>query len=458
MLLYNNLLINGNSKKYQPFLLNLLFGRRRLLNGHEVAIIKKIIIGKESGDSEEKKLTERLFNEKQFITDEMRQLVEKSLINSGCFDRSSPYATDYRFSIEITGMCNMSCPFCYASSRNNGAITMSRNHIDAIFSFYNEFADSKEKILATPFIRITGGEPLVNGESASLISYIAEKWNNARITLFTNGVNLLKYYDYIPLERLEDVHVSLDGTQAVHLSTRFSKMVPDSTVYNDIIKGIQKLIDDHINVKIKTTIGKNNYTDIPTLQSFLRKEGILGSPYCEHLLGITLDYHNTLDILEESNRKQDVSIIQNYLLEHGIFPPTYPSCSTLLKIMSRPHNEPHIPKCNRCRNGILDNYYFSCNGKVYYCDHIQDDEGVVGTFFPEKRLYDDVVKSILSRNVFSDDKCKTCPYKFVCLGGCHLAARTKKLDMNCGIFGDEDILDNLEFDYNEMLHNRKMQE
>ena len=455
MLIYNNLLINGNSHRYQPFLLNLLSGRRRLLNNDEAAIIKRMVISQGKDNAEEKMLVDKLFNEKQFVTDEVRQSIETLLINSGYFERSNPYAEDYRFSIEITRACNMNCPFCYAASRHEGIKSMTKSHIDAIFLFYSTLADSQEKIRSTPFIRITGGEPLVDRESASLISYIAEKWSNTKISLFTNGVNLLKYYSYIPLERIEDIHVSLDGTRDVHLSRRFANRNPDDMIYEDIIAGIRKLLNDNVNVKVKTVLDRNNYTDISALQKLLTSEGILGSPCCEHLLGITLDYHNDLDILEEVNNKQDVSKIKDHLLGLGLLPPTYPSCSTLMKMMTRSQNKPYLPKCTHCRNGILDNYYFSCNGKVYYCDCIEDDEGIVGTFFPEIILYEDAVRSILSRSVLSNAKCKTCPYKFVCLGGCHLAARTKKQDMACGIFGDEDILDNLEFDYNAVLHGRR---
>ena len=45
MLIYNNLLINGNSTKYQPFLLNLISGRRRLLMNDEIPLVKKMLDG-----------------------------------------------------------------------------------------------------------------------------------------------------------------------------------------------------------------------------------------------------------------------------------------------------------------------------------------------------------------------------------------------------------------------------
>lgn len=42
VLIFNNLLINKNSDKFQPFLVNLLSGRRRLLNDHEIALVRSM--------------------------------------------------------------------------------------------------------------------------------------------------------------------------------------------------------------------------------------------------------------------------------------------------------------------------------------------------------------------------------------------------------------------------------
>lgn len=42
MLIFINLLINNNSDKYKPFLLNLFSGRRRSLNNYEVDLVRSI--------------------------------------------------------------------------------------------------------------------------------------------------------------------------------------------------------------------------------------------------------------------------------------------------------------------------------------------------------------------------------------------------------------------------------
>lgn len=204
MLIYNNLIINGNSDRYQPFLLNIITGRRRLLQGNELGILKRMMHGDKS-DDEAVKLFEKLMHEKQFYTDEMRKAIEESLTDSGHWKRDL-YAEDYRFSIELTRACNMNCSFCYAAKRGK-APTMTKEHIDSIYSFYEKYADSHKKIEDTPFIRVTGGEPLLNEKTVELIPHIAEKWPNAKFDIFTNAENLPKYYEWLPLNKLNTIMV-----------------------------------------------------------------------------------------------------------------------------------------------------------------------------------------------------------------------------------------------------------
>lgn len=136
-----------------------------------------------------------------------------------------------------------------------------------------------------------------------------------------------------------------------------------------------------------------------------------------------------------------------YMAGLGLTAPTFPSYSTLFNILNRPKNEPYMPKHQRCNSQFLANYYFSSNGKVYLCDCIRESDGVVGTYFPRISIDETVVYNLLNRSVMGNERCRKCVYKFVCLGGCPISARTKNTEMACGIYADEDILDNLEFDY-----------
>lgn len=452
MLIYNNLVINWNSDRYKPFLFNVISGRRRFLSADEYELIKELIGEKEPAE-EAKLLVEKLISEKQFITEEMREEIEKELVVTGYWNNRDEYATDYRFSIELTRDCNMKCAFCYAGNRGK-AETMTRERIDAIYAFYEKYADDKRKIQETPYIRITGGEPLICKESAMLVGYIADKWKNAKLHLFTNAVNLLKYYEVLPLDRLDEVEISLDGPTEVHLKHRFGKDIPNKALFSDIIAGIKKLLADNVKVRINTVLDRDNYRYFGELREFLYKENILNNPNCSQLVCVAMDFKNELNINESVNNMQDVKMIEKYLEQYNVAPMTFQSEAKLKSIISREENKPYMPKCTRCRKEKLANYFFACDGEVYHCDCIEDDIGVVGEFYPNAKIYDDKIDELYNSTILADPKCKACTYKYVCLGGCPLGARTKGKETDCGIFAHEEMLDNLEFDYYGLLEYR----
>ena len=447
MLIFNNLLINKNSVKFKAFLLNIISGKRRMLNNYELNIIKYMGSDESKFNKEELYLYNQLIREKQFITEGERCIIEDEFIDCEKFNISKKFAEDYSFSIELTRNCNMSCPYCYVKCRLNTERTMTRDYIDSIYEFYLANADDFNKIYKTPYIRITGGEPLISKESVDLINYITEIWSASKILLFTNGVNLLKYYENLPLKNIYEVHISLDGLKETHMERRYSVRNKDYKIYDNIILGIKKLIHDEINVKIKATLDKTNYLEMLKFKEFLVDEGIYDSEYVELLPGLTLDYKNKLDIMESCNNKCDICDMKNYLEKYNISTLTFPSAINLFRILSRPNSEDFFPKIQRCDTSFLSKCYFSCNGKVYFCDCVNENEGIVGTFYPEISINSNEVDKLINRSVINSKKCKKCPYKFVCLGGCPLSSRTKHEEMSCGIFSDEEILDNLEFNY-----------
>jgi len=457
-LIYNNLLINKNSAKYRPFLFNMISGRRRLLGDDEFRLVCSIMDKQTSlmFNNSEENLIKKLCKEKQFVTDEDRAIIENKMMDVGHFDTQDKQADELHFSVELTQNCNMSCSYCYAQSRIGSGFMMDRERIDAIYRFYSKYADKQCKITDASTIRITGGEPLINRESVDLIKYIAETWPNLKLNLFTNGVNLLKFYDNLPLVSLGEVHISLDGTKETHMATRYADSGADPKIYDSIISGIKKLLNDGVAVKIKSVVSKYNYKEISDLDSFLAKENISTSPGYSHEYGFVCDHSSPLDLDEGFNDKHDVFEIQKHLSKTPfVHMLSFPSSSILFRALGRPMGEPSVPKHQRCKSNFLHNYYFSCDGNIYFCDCIREGKGTVGTYYPNIFVDSDAVTKLANRNVMSNDKCRPCAYKFFCLGGCPLSDAGKGTEMNCGIFSDEDIMDNLEFNYQWVANNAK---
>jgi len=452
-LIYNNLLINKNATKFKPFLFNLVSGRRRLLNNEEFSTVCSMLQKQTDTlfDEQEKELFHIMKDEKQFLTDEDRFEFEQKLIEAGHFDISDEQADNYRFSIELTQNCNMSCSYCMVSSRTESGLQMTKSHIDAIYNFYHKYADDKDKIAKTSHIRVTGGEPLLGEESVELINYIVAKWPESKLVLFTNGVNIIKYYDKLPLGAFEEVNISLDGTKEVHMQRRYSNCKVDLTIYDNIIAGVKRLLEDGVTVRLKTTLDKSTYTQYSEFKDLLEQENISTSKNCEHECSIVNDLTNPLDLDENFNTKADVIKINEYLMEKNLGKSvSIPSSAKLYSALGRPLNERSLPKHQRCRSNFLANYYFSCDGNVYFCDCIYEGSGKVGTYYPNISIEEETVSKLKNRSVINNDKCRACAYKFVCLGGCPVSATGKGEEMSCGVFTDEDFLDNLEFNLNSI--------
>ena len=449
-LIFNNLLINKMSTKYKPFLFNLISGRRRLLDDNEFRMICSML--KKSKTSfyteSEVELFHRLIAEKQFITDESRNIIEEKLISSGHFDIKSKFAADFSFGIELTRACNMSCSYCYAKARINDRNHMTRNHIDHIYDFFRTYADEQNKIRDTKSIWLTGGEPLTDINTIDLINYVVLLWPSTKLFLYTNGVNLHKYYHKLPLASIEGIHISLDGVKDVHMSRRYSNKNIDGSIYDDIISGIKRLLNDGVIVTLKTVYDRSSYVECQNFMEFLASEGISDSPNYRHKFGVVNDATDPLNLDVRFNDKQDMFMFQKYFSESNVVhPPNFMSATTLFKALGRPKNEPFIPKHQRCSSELLSVCYFSCDGNVYFCECVHEGKGVLGTFYPKISLYDNIASGLLNRSVMKNATCRKCVYKFVCLGGCPATAAVKNTEMDCGIFADEEVLDNLEFNY-----------
>lgn len=81
MLIFNNLLLNKNSDKFQPFFIDLISGKRRNLNNYEFIIIKYMGNDVFKFSREERCLYNKLIDEEQSITDKNR------IKNGKTFDR-----------------------------------------------------------------------------------------------------------------------------------------------------------------------------------------------------------------------------------------------------------------------------------------------------------------------------------------------------------------------------------
>jgi len=375
-------------------------------------------------------------------------MIEDKMVLNGVFERNLEPSDNLDFTIGLTMDCNMQCYYCYEKEFRDKKSHMTRERIDAIFDFYAFCRTEYGSKGSVSEIGITGGEPLINRETARLVKYISEKWSDSKVTVITNGVNLLKYYDELPIGKSLEFIISLDGLKDTHLKRRYSGIAVDERIYDDIIAGIKRLLSDGVSVKIQAVLDKNNYHELPQLYEFLLTEGILTSPTCTFKMAHVMDFANQYGINEDFNNKQEILMMQNYLVDNNMpYNVSFYGLAKLFELIVRPANEPFIPECNICNTGFLSKCFFAPDGNIYFCNSFNEGKGIIGTYFPKVSVDKDVVSLLASRSVMNHTKCRKCPYKFICLGNCPKTSEGLGEEMTCGIFSDPDIMSNLEFNY-----------
>ena len=157
-------------------------------------------------------------------------------------------------SLDLTSRCNLRCVHCYTGDRS-GDIAVAEMDTGKVLSLLDEISDA-----GCLYLLITGGEPLIRKDFPEIYRYA--KGKGLLITVFTNGTlisdSIIRLFKDLPPRVVE---ISLYGsTQQTYESITGVK---DS--YEKCLSGIRRLLEHHINVRLKTilmTLNSHEFSDI----------------------------------------------------------------------------------------------------------------------------------------------------------------------------------------------------
>ena len=161
----------------------------------------------------------------------------------------------HRYTILTTLGCNARCKYCY---ENNIKTKKALSNIDAlkIADYIINHSNINDNIYLSWF----GGEPLVNTKAIDLITnYLSER--NFRFTsdIISNGY----LFDEKLVKKaknnwhLTNVQITLDGTEPVYNSIKNYVNAKDNP-YERVLKNIQLLLDNGIQVSVRLNVGESN--------------------------------------------------------------------------------------------------------------------------------------------------------------------------------------------------------
>lgn len=165
---------------------------------------------------------------------------------------------------ELTFHCNMNCLHCYLSATRSQRCPERELSSRQIFALVDELAT--EGVL---FLLITGGEPLCRNDFADIYTYIKNK--GILVGLFTNGTLVTRDTAKL-LSELPPIAVEISLYGATRGTYESITQVPGS--FDRCMKGIRLLLDEGVNLKLKTVIINQNQHELEQMKQLAKSLGV----------------------------------------------------------------------------------------------------------------------------------------------------------------------------------------
>jgi len=168
-------------------------------------------------------------------------------------------------SMDLTHKCNLRCVHCYLDPQN----TKRTSHQQEMNT--EEIKGILDEVTAAGclYILFTGGEPFARADFADIYQYAKSK--GLLITIFTNGTliteKILDLFDDLPPRAIE---ISLYGATA----GTYEKITGVKGSYNRCISGIEMLLEQGLNLRLKTILMTSNRHEFFETQQMAKDYGV----------------------------------------------------------------------------------------------------------------------------------------------------------------------------------------
>lgn len=168
-------------------------------------------------------------------------------------------------SIDLTHRCNLKCVHCYLGNKE---IINGKHEKELSTAQWISLIDQITEAGCLDLL-ITGGEPLLRKDFGAI--YRHAKTNGLLVTVFTNGTlitdSILEIFNDLPPHAIE---ISLYGATA----DTYEEITGIKGSFGKCIKGIQKLLDNQINLKLKTILMTLNNHEFYDIENMAKEYGV----------------------------------------------------------------------------------------------------------------------------------------------------------------------------------------
>ncbi|NLD36499.1 MAG: radical SAM protein [Desulfatiglans sp.] len=310
----------------------------------------------------------------------------------------------------ITDACNLNCPHCLLDCKGPGGVKVSS---DIIISIIDEFSALGGKRLL-----VTGGEPLLHPDWYEILSHACKSPGLSEVVLQTNGV-MITGKEIKKLKLLDSaifkIQVSLDGS-----TPETNDLIRERGNFNATLSAIKQLIEEGLGkrIDIAFTEMQHNFYEIPEMLKLADTLGV-GSFIAGTL--IKAGRARNSEWIRLPDKSQVRSLIELYESKPE-FRRLYDRTGCISAIewfKGRDIPADHVCNC-------ISMPFINASGKMYPCVMNLDDELAVGN------VHEDGLNAVILKGIEkwahlplldkeraeSFEKCKSCPGREHCRGGC----------------------------------------
>lgn len=232
-----------------------------------------------------------------------------------------------------TDRCNLTCSMCFQRLRPH--------HNELPIETWYDIIDRLARF--KPRIHLSGGEPFIYKDIIKLITRIKE--HGLFLTITTNGTSLKEHAEWLVRQRVNRIHLSLDGPRDIHDSIRG---VPGT--YDRLIAGIKELTAHRKGalptIRINSMINMRNITAMrdvmkvseqfdPECVQFLHPLGVNAEALEQHRAVLKKDLGRDLNYWQHADRDAMSDFSDAWYDELNGFIRSTRSCAILFPAFTR---------------------------------------------------------------------------------------------------------------------------
>jgi len=402
----------ANSDNY--FIVNLLCGSADILTPEEAKMIKDYHKGKDISTE----FMENLIEQGYFVDEKEEERLYRNKYLNFVDDRDDD---EVQLFFVPNYSCNFACTYCYQDEYTNEKQELTKEIIDAFFSYINnEFAGRKK------YLTVFGGEPLLNSpKQRELIAYLLQNANKSELDVcfVTNGYSLTEYIDLLKTARIREIQVTLDGVGVIHDKRRFLK--GGGASFDKIVKGIDSCLQNNLPINLRMVVDKDNINGLPEMAQFAIDKGWTKNLLFKTQLGRNYELHHCQATSEKLfSRISLYESIYKLVKQHPYILEFHKPAFSVSKFLAENGElpEPLFDACPACKT----EWAFDYTGQIYSCTATVGKEGeAFGTFYPEVSRKDEMIAEWENRDVTTITECNNCNLQLACGGGCGSVAKNR---------------------------------